>query len=237
VIRTVTTLVFSLAFPAGGLLSAEPLKVLCVGDSITQGGNKAEEYTYRLPLQKKLAEADIPFDFIGSQTKGLNGSATWPDTAEGRPFDPDHEGYYGQKTAFVVTKVKAALPRLGTPDVVLVHLGTNDQKTADPAAEIIAPLEDLIRGLRERNPKVKVFIGQLAFNGGASVKFRPLFAGMAERLSTADSPVVTIDHFQGWVENPGQPGTDTFDWAHPNPQGQEKMAANWFSAMSAVGVK
>ncbi len=230
-------LALSFAFLASGLSASEPVKILCMGDSITQGGNKPEEYTYRLPLQRKLAEAGIAFDFIGSRTKGLNASATWPDTAEGRPFDADHEGYYGAKTAFVVTKVKAALPQIGTPDVVLVHLGTNDQKTTDPAAEIIAPLEDLVRELRARNPKVKVFIGQLAFNGGASVKFRPLFAGMAERLSTADSPVVAIDHYKGWVENPALPGTDTFDWAHPNPQGQEKMAAKWFAAITAAGVK
>ncbi|WAC18184.1 GDSL-type esterase/lipase family protein [Luteolibacter sp. SL250] len=230
-------LAFALGFLATGMLSAEPLKVLCIGDSITQGGNKPEEYTYRLPLQRKLAEAGISYDFIGSRTKGLNAASTWPDTAAGRPFDADHEGYYGAKTAFVVTKVKAVLPKIGAPDVVLIHLGTNDQKTTDAAAEIIAPLEDLIRVLRAANPKVKVFIGQLAFNGGTSVKFRPLFTGMAERLSTADSPVVAIDHFKGWIENPALPGTDTFDWAHPNPQGQEKMAAKWFSAMTAAGVK
>jgi len=227
----------SLALLTTGLLSAEPLKVLCIGDSITQGGNKPEEYTYRLPLQRKLIEAGIAYDFIGSRTQGLSASAIWPDADAKHPFDADHEGYYGQKTAFVVTKVKNALPKLDTPDVVLVHLGTNDQKTTDAPAEIIAPLEDLIRELRARNPKVKVFIGQLAFNGGASVKFRPLFSEMAERLSTAESPVVAIDHYKGWIENPGLPNTDTFDWAHPNLQGQEKMAAKWFAAMTAAGVK
>lgn len=54
---------------------------------------------------------------------------------------------------------------------------------------------------------------------------------MAKRLSTQQSPVVTVHMYQGWHEKPDEPGTDTFDWAHPNPSGQKKMAQKWFEAM------
>jgi hypothetical protein len=60
-----------------------PYKIMCVGDSITQGGQKSrEEYTYRLPLQKLLHEAKISFDFTGSRKAGLDSRAVWPDIAE-----------------------------------------------------------------------------------------------------------------------------------------------------------
>jgi len=31
---------------------------------------------------------------------------------------------------------------------------------------------------------------------------------------------------------PDKPQSDTFDWAHPNPQGQMKMAKAWFNALT-----
>ena len=88
--------------------------------------------------------------------------------------------------------------------------------------------------LRAKNPKVRVFIGHLSFNGGAALEIRPLVEDMAHRLSTADSPVLTVHHYRDWKENPKTEGSDTFDWAHPNPQGQRKMAAAWFAAMKPL---
>jgi hypothetical protein len=114
----------------GSTVRERPLRILCVGDSITQGGKRSQpEHTYRLPLQILLRERRIAFDFIGSRQKGLHEDVTWPEIAEGVPFDPDHEGYYGNKTEAVCGKVKEAFTGYTVyPDIVLVHLGTNDQK-------------------------------------------------------------------------------------------------------------
>lgn len=44
-------------------------------------------------------------------------------------FDPDHEGYYGNKTETLCRKAKEAFTGYNIyPDIVLVHLGTNDQR-------------------------------------------------------------------------------------------------------------
>ncbi len=37
--------------------------------------------------------------------------------------------------------------------------------------------------------------------------------------------------FQGWVANPRVPTTHTFDWLHPNPSGQKKMARAWLKTL------
>jgi lysophospholipase L1-like esterase len=212
----------------------EPLRILAVGDSITQGGKRGrDEFTYRYPLQRLLNDAGVGFDFVGTRKSGLHEDAVWPEVAPGLPFDLDHEGYYGRKTAYVSARVSEALPLLpAAPNVVLIHLGTNDQNSADPAAEVVAPLRNLIGALRAREPKVAVFLGHLNFNdskGGNAL--RPLVEALADELSTADSPVVTVHHYRGWTEKPRLPDSDTFDWAHPNPKGQEKMARAWFAAM------
>jgi lysophospholipase L1-like esterase len=211
-----------------------PLRVLAVGDSITQGGKRGrDEFTYRHPLQRLLRERGVDFDFVGGRRGGLHENAVWPEIAPGVAFDPDHEGYYGRKTAYVVGKVVESLPTMAeAANVVLVHLGTNDQNSDDPAAEVAAPLRQLVAALRAHNPGVAVFIGHLNFNDSKGANaIRPLVEALATELNTPESPVVTVHHYRGWHEKPRQPESDTFDWAHPNPQGQEKMARAWLAAM------
>jgi lysophospholipase L1-like esterase len=224
---------------AGGCLSAEtrPVRLLAVGDSITQGGKRErEEYTYRLPLQRMLADCGVSFDFLGSRKVGLHEDAVWPELAPGLPFDPDHEGFYGRKTAHVCGKVLEALPTYAeAPDFVLVHLGTNDQKSPDMPGEVIEPLRRLVLGLRERNPSVHVLLGHLNFNDAeGATKLRPLLDALARELDLPASRVVTVAHYQGWNEKPRHPESDTFDWAHPNPRGQEKMARAWLGSLREI---
>ena len=209
----------------------EPVRILCIGDSITQGGKQGrQEYTYRYPLFQMLTNARIHFEFIGTQTQGLQPSAKWPDYKD-KPFDPHHEDYYGAKTAAVRDKLRINLPKLPPPDYALIHLGTNDLRSDDYKASVQMPLLEIIKMLRMRNPKVTILLGHLNFNGGpAQTTLRPLVEELT-KMSTSDSRIATVHHYDGWIESPDVPGTDTFDWAHPNPQGQVKMATKWFQAM------
>ncbi len=208
------------------------VRILCIGDSITQGGKRdRQEYTYRYPLFKMLTDAGTTFDFIGSTQKGLHPDATWPDY-KGKPFDPDHEGHYGWKTAKVRDNLADWMKTYPAPaDIVLIHLGTNDQKSDNIERDIAQPIADMIKMLRDANPRVVVLVGHLNFNDGAALKIRPIVQKMADDQSTPTSPVLTVNHYKGWNEKPRQDDSDTFDWAHPNPRGQQKMAEKWFEAM------
>jgi lysophospholipase L1-like esterase len=210
------------------------VRILCVGDSITQGGKKSQlEYTYRLPLQILLREKKIAYDFIGSRQQGLDGGVNWPDVAKDTPFDPDHEGYYGYKTRPVCNKVKEAFAGYNVvPDIVLVHLGTNDQKAGDYEKNIGEPLTDFIKFLRTKNQEVLVLLGHLNFNHGeVAHEIRDVVENVAKKMNSKKSPVVTVHHYKGWRENPEDIYTDTYDWAHPNLKGQEKMAVHWLNTM------
>ncbi len=206
--------------------------ILPIGDSITQGGRADRaEYTYRYPLFYKLKDAGYNVDFIGSLQTGLNADAKWPER-DGMAFDLDHEGHYGWKTAQVRDNLREWMKGYpSAPDIALIHLGTNDQNATDYQTAIVQPLSDIIAMLREKNQRVTVLLGHLNFNGGAALKIRPLVDALAKEQSTLESPVLTVNHFEGWQENPDPPNPDTFDWAHPNPQGQQKMADHWFSSM------
>jgi lysophospholipase L1-like esterase len=206
------------------------INILCIGDSITQGGrNDRDEFTYRYPLFQMLTDAGIFFDFIGTRQQGLHPDFQWPNYKD-KKFDPDHEGYYGAKTAYVRDQLKENLPKLPPPDIALIHLGTNDQKADDYREAVLKPLKEIVDLLRNQNPQVKILIGHLNFNGGAALKIRPV-VGEITKYSKENSPIVTVDHYQGWHAKPDHPSTDTFDWAHPNPKGQRKMAEKWWDAM------
>jgi len=218
-----------------------PVRILPIGDSITQGGKRdRKEYTYRLPLQIILDKENVDFDFIGSRKKGLHEDAIWPEEiAKGVPFDPDHEGYYGNKTANACRKAINAYDSYHIPpDIILVHLGTNDQKHCDFEKNVGQPLREMIRFFRTKNPKVLVLLGHLNFNDSeVALEIRKVVENVAAELGTMQSPVKTVNHYLGWNENPKDKYTDTFDWAHPNLKGQEKMAVNWWKAIKKYWYK
>ena len=141
---------------------AEPIRILPLGDSITQGGRKVRaEYTYRFPPQKMLSNGHFDTEFIGSMSTGLDADFKWPDV-EGKPFQLHHEGHYGWKTAAVRDHLADWMKTYKhPPDIVLIHLGTNDQDAAKKATDsdeknklykqaITDPLSDIIKMLRKK---------------------------------------------------------------------------------------
>lgn len=228
-----------LSFGAGSAMSAETeagsvVRIVCIGDSITQGGRRErEEYTYRWPLFQMLVDAGTRFDFIGSLQGGLHPEAKWPAEYKGVRFDPDHEGVYGIRTLRAMERLPDAMAQWpAAPDIALIHLGTNDQGAADVEREVKAPLGRIVELLREKNPRVKVLLGHLMLNDSpGAFRIMAAVSELRKELDTPESPVRVVHHYQGWVEDPNREDSDTFDWVHPNPRGQRKMAEKWFAAM------
>ncbi|MBC8056818.1 MAG: G-D-S-L family lipolytic protein [Rhizobiales bacterium] len=196
------------------------MKIMPIGDSITQGGQIGSEYTYRLPLRDQLRDEGVKADYIGSRSAGQDPGFRWPVA-----FDSDHEGYYGQNTRDVVRQVETHLATLPAPDIALVHLGTNDSGWR-ARLDVIAPLKDLIGQLRQQNARVVVLVALPAkgIRAGGSV-LRWQLRLMAFKASTRASPVIAVDQSAA-----AQAGA-TFDGVHPNPDGQRRMAGNWLASM------
>lgn len=208
---------------------AAPLKIIAIGDSITQGGKLGtEQYTYRWPLTHLLRDEQVDFDFIGTRTEGLDPAYRWP-----APWDAHHEGFYGATSAFVRDRLREDLPKLAPPDVALIDLGTNDDKggIGNIGDATIAPLHDMIGMLRARNPKVAIYVALIPAPIVRRVVLHTRVRWAAHQLSTPESPVVAVDQDRSWTADPHDPASDTVDWVHPNPRGQRKMAEAWLDAM------
>jgi lysophospholipase L1-like esterase len=93
---------------------------------------------------------------------------------------------------------------------------------------------DMIRLLRERNPRVVVAIGLPFQDWKPFPEMREAYRKLAAELNTPESPVLAVDHSGGWIAKPTQPNADTVDWVHPSANGDRKIAARWFEALKPI---
>jgi lysophospholipase L1-like esterase len=197
--------------------AAEPVRIMAIGDSITQGGKTF--VTYRLPLDQKMRAAGMKYEFVGSQqSEGPNGPL-W------------HEGYGGKNAEFLAGLMSQKLKQM-KPDILLLHCGHNHSAEEKPVHGIIAAQRTIIEAARKQNPKVVVLLALVIPSGklpkyGYLPELNQASVLLARELSRPDAPVMIVDQFTGF-----DPQKDTIlDKVHPNAQGAEKMANKWFSAL------
>jgi lysophospholipase L1-like esterase len=114
-----------------------------------------------------------------------------------------------------------------TPKPPQRHVAISD----DHMTAIIEPLRGIINLLRERNPEIVVLLGQIHYTSSGHRAMHTLVDALAEEINTEGSPVRTVPLYQGFKPYPKHASTDTFDWAHPNPAGQRKIAEHFLKAM------
>jgi lysophospholipase L1-like esterase len=214
-----------------------PVRILPLGDSITEQG----EPGYRYELWKRLIDAGVAFDFVGSmKSAGDERPSQWP-VYRGYTFDVDHEGHSGWTASDLVNgcdwepqrgKLSEWLKHY-SPDVVLLHIGTNDAFHMTPVSETITMISRIIDQIRFVNPNVTVFIAKIIplcgrwereFNAGV-VALNANLEKFVKQKNSSKSPIVIVDHYSNF-----DPKCDTDDEIHPNANGQVKMATNWANA-------
>jgi acyl-CoA thioesterase I len=217
--------------------------VMPMGDSITQGGQGYASYRYSLWFA--LIGGPQPVDFVGALSTVFGGDGGGnPDTNVYSDyyttFDRDHEGHWGWRTDEIVS-ISIAAARDAAPDVVLVHLGTNDigQLGAAGVTAAAQNLPYILDNLRAVRPVVRVALAQVLPIGPGSGYYAnegqvgPLNTAIAQVASSMDrphSPVVLVDQHTGYdLATDMQP-----DGLHPNVAGEVKMAGVWAAALGPL---
>ena len=240
------------------------LTVWPIGDSITAGlvkyneGGSANWHVaggYRLPLYQFLNQAGYDVNYIGTSlypTSQTNDSCS--NSCEDRDIDSKilkaagllhHEGHSGTTldelyTRFKKAAVQTILAGQGTPDVITLHLGTNDFGGGNSVDTAKTEMKQLLYVL----------------NGAAAEDYTsedtPLYpnakVAVAKIIPRSDKDLAsTLDEFNAWLETYAAAcpeklvlvdlGMDTsytllrHDGLHPSPEGYKQMARGWFAAI------
>ena len=229
--------------------AARPLKVMAVGDSITD--DCSINGAWRLYLQPLLQTNGYAFTNVGR----------WVSTATGPFTETRHEGicgavigfpgmfgYHGYPTAsnYALGTVADALTNT-TPDLFLIDLGVNDMGYGrDPWFTATNELSALLDLMFARAPAAHIVVGKPTTISHASIGSPPYYTYSTNMpaFGAAIQSLVNLRHAQGqnvFVADlfSAVNGATMLqsDGTHPNPAGLIAMAGEWASRIAALTVR
>ena len=218
-VLAVSTALFSAC--AAWAQTPPPLRIMPLGDSITYGSSTPGGY--RLPLYTLLNTAGYNVDYIGTQTG--NGAAGLPDS--------DHEGHGGWTIGGIDGSILSWLDSIADPDVILLHIGTNDSGAGD-FSNRVTQLNALVNKIVTKRPFAHVIVTTLLMRG------EPNYTAITNYFNPYISPLVADQRAQGhnrvhYLDMHAYLGlTNTYDNLHPNAGGYTNMANAWLPAITNI---
>jgi lysophospholipase L1-like esterase len=195
---------------------AEPVRILPIGDSITEGGG---QLCYRPALAKLLKDAGYDVTFVGPKEA---------------PAGLRHGGY-GGKNAEQIAELYVGFYATTPADILLIHAGHNHFADQKPVPGILRATESMIANARKANPKATVLLAQVITSGklpkyGYLPQLNQQLAKLATQLDRPEQRVILVDQASGFDWK-----TDAVaDLVHPNAQGARKMADRWFQTLKPL---
>ena len=222
--RTLLSLLVAL-FAAFTSLQAET-KIMPLGDSITwdwyygDGRSDAYRHSYRNHLWYKLQAGGYDVDFVGTR---INGQAVTP------AFDGNNEGYTGYTIPQIKGLVYDRLQKTA-PDIILLHIGTNDSMYSSPNtaanSSLTALLDEIDRYETNYDHPVTVILARiipLPKAGSWVASFNDYLDSMAAtRIANGDNLIVV---------NMERSDIPLIDGIHPTNSGYQIMAGIWYNAL------
>ncbi|MGW5678240.1 FG-GAP-like repeat-containing protein [Streptomyces sp. NPDC003860] len=192
----------------GGWTGKVPrLAVMPLGDSITLGVGSSTRTGYRPEIARHLAEAAHQLEFVGSMT------------------DPDgtrHEGHSGWRIDQIQANIETWLAA-AKPNVVLLHIGTNDMNRDHQTSTAPQRLTRLLDQIHAASPDTAVVLASLVPATDPAVQAR------VDAYNRAIPGIVAARAEQGQritqVSMGALTNADLNDNLHPNNTGYTKMAS------------
>jgi lysophospholipase L1-like esterase len=210
-----------------------------LGDSITFGVNDEGNGGYRGPLFASAVAAGRKLTFNGSLSNG-------PTSVSGQTFPRKNEGHsgwgisevtpYSGGNAGIATVVPAPAFSAGSggiPDIILLHIGTNDQGSIS-ATKMTADLSGFLDKIISNAPNAYLVVAQiipLGYGDNAVIKaYNQSIPGLVQQRASAGKHIAIVDMFTGFTPS-SMLGSDNI---HPNSAGYKFIADHWYSAIGSL---
>ncbi len=199
--------------------NGSPCKILPFGDSITRGAKSSDDAGYRSQLFKLIVAAKQRVTFTGSLTNG-------PTEVSGQPFPRMHDGHSG----WTISQLSPLVPSPaldGKPNIILLHIGTNDIGSRDPAG-MATRLEALVDKVAQDGPDALIVLAQItpAFtDNDIRDAYNAKIPGIVQSHAAKGQHIIVVDMNK-------LPMADlSSDGVHPNDQGYAYVAGIWYAAI------
>jgi lysophospholipase L1-like esterase len=206
-----------------------PIRYMPLGDSITEG-YPGKAGGYRTVLWQHLVQQDGDLiDFVGSQSGGP------PELG-----DRDHEGHGGwcidgpcggHRERDVAPKIKGLIEQY-RPDIISVHLGTNDLNKGAGGVETARRLDRLVGSIYAADPDVHLILVQIVATHDRPEQhtiYAGTFPGIADRYRAQGRSLTVVD-MSRLLSMP----TNFVDGIHPTQFGYDVMGRALYPAVAAA---
>ena len=220
---------------------AAPLRIMPIGDSITEGDNGG----YRFTLWQLISQSAGMPNFVGRRSGRLSDPPEFP--------DDEHEGYSAYRIEQITEgagfwNAPPIEQRLKDwdPAVVTIHAGTNDAQQnyffdGNPnkgIAPVIDRLDDLVSRIVAYNPAIYIVVAQIIpANPPASEvtsdyvrRLNALIPGLVARHQALGHRVSMVDQYTPMLAHPNPDGI------HPSAEGAQVMGRVFFEGLRQLGV-
>jgi len=231
----------------------EPLRIMCLGDSITVGytdnsvWNEPFKFGYRGRLYTLLEQAGYNFQFVGNSPQPWNKLSG--DPTHGGTYKPEfdlrdigqdnHQGGLGAP----IPALKGWLAA-GDPDLILLMIGINGISEQSPER-----IRSLVETIVTDKPDAHLIVAQITpyvntqteknkllydYNVYIRDSLVPGFAAKGHKVSTVDMYSIFLMDSNDY-ESAVAPGKHSNNYNHPYNAGYDLMAERWFAAIEALG--
>ena len=226
---------------------SQSIKILPLGDSITNGENPVPDSVktgYRQPLWLLLQSAGYQVDFIGSDSVGYKAIPK---------YDADNAGFGGYSIKQLSNLIKTGHDIHGkiitdgpyfntyTPDIILLHIGTNQLDTTTIDLEDLLNYFDAYQDSTNKEIRIILarIINEVPYSINTTIYNENLGKIAEERIKKGDKiQIVDMEKDAGFTYQvdtlaPYNNG-DMYDHLHPNNRGYAKMASLFYDTLSVL---
>ena len=202
-------------------------KIMPLGNSITMGISSNYPYTgYRDDLYNLLINDGLNFDFVGSLQNG-----------DPFQFDVDHEGHSGCRAQDINANINVWLND-SSPNVVLLHIGTNDISANESNQDNINEIESIINKIYNYNSQTTILLCSIIprkdDKNNKTIELNVLINQLVNQKIGEGYNIYYVDQYSAFTSNGNWQNEYMSDYLHPNDDGYYLMAVTFFNVLANI---